>query len=198
MWVKDLFIFGHKFVVRKVRSNQWQDRLGIFLEHSSQILLNEDADEPLLKQVAIHEIVHAISALFGLEIDEERTDAISMSLRGLIVQSPEVLTWISSLESKELPSRVQLLARGFAVAEGEPHLWINEGVLVDCSTDSVLVDIACGDLDQKAYFLYAILQTGMDLLGRNLDVQYGRTIAESWLSLFRESPQMVEWWQERA
>lgn len=72
------------------------DRMGHSDGNQQIIVIRQDLRGMICLDTMIHEIVHAISHITGVDISEQQTHTIGMGMAAVLRNNPELLPWIAN------------------------------------------------------------------------------------------------------
>ena len=97
--INSIKLFGStlKVEVKTIKEEkELLNALGFWEEFYDKIVLNKECSEHKMKNILIHELLHAIEDYTETELGEERVSRLANAIFSLIQDNPELISWLSS------------------------------------------------------------------------------------------------------
>lgn len=87
-------VASHNLRVRFMESILWGDRVGTLRSAEQSILVSADAQDQAQKSTVMHELVHFIGDVYGLDLSEQTEATLASAFFSLIRENDELVTWM--------------------------------------------------------------------------------------------------------
>ncbi len=98
-------ILGRRYTLKLVPKSALEPRLVGAVDHASgEIEICESLAPDMRRETVLHEVLHAIEHIMGLENDERHVIAVSAALWAIAQANPEAMRWMLGLEPDDADS----------------------------------------------------------------------------------------------
>jgi len=191
-----MYLSGSEIPVSLERSSLWEGRIGLWVPTVPEILLNGEMRGDALRTTFLHEVIHAVEDLCGIELDDHcRVDALASTVYAALRRNQGLVNWLS-VGAAAPPGTVTLTGTVYKVRTSlefmEPALRVVEA----SSPEIVISRDASPDVLRRAV-LSTVMSMGVEALGGGVSSMIQAGVSVALLEILKTSPRAVDWLLER-